>query len=145
VAYLLDTNVISETRRLGPDANVLRWFASVDSDDLYVSALVLGEVRQGIERLRPRDPVRAAGFEAWLDTLERDYADHVVPVTAEVADEWGRLNAREPLPVIDSLLAATAKFHDWTLVTRNRNDVERTGVRLLDPFDPVGRVGPVAD
>lgn len=134
MAYLLDTNVVSETRRGGPNANVLRWLASVDSDDLYISALVLGEVRQGIERLRPRDPERAAEFESWLHTLERDYSERVVPITAEVADEWGRLNARKPLPVIDGLLAATARVHGWTLVTRNRKDVERTGVRLLDPF-----------
>jgi predicted nucleic acid-binding protein len=134
VAFLLDTNVVSETRRGGPNANVLRWFASVDSDDLYISALVLGELRQGIERLRPRAPERAAEFEAWLDTLERDYADRIVPITAEVADEWGRLNARKPLPVIDSLLAATARVHGWTLVTRNRKDVEPTGVDHVDPF-----------
>lgn len=134
MAYLLDTNVVSETRRRGPNANVLRWFASVHSDDLYISALVLGEVRQGIERLRPRDAERAAEYEAWLDTLERDYAEHVVPVTAEVADEWGRLNAGKPPPAVDGLLAATALAHGWTLVTRNRKDVERTGVPLLDPF-----------
>jgi toxin FitB len=134
MAYLLDTNVVCETRRPSPNANVVRWFEAVDADDLYLSVLVLGEVRQGIERLRPDSPARAAEIEAWLDILERDYADHVVPITAEVAHEWGRLNAPKPRPVVDTHMAATAKVHDWTLVTRNRRDVEGTGARVLDPF-----------
>jgi len=134
VAYLLDTNVVSETRRRRPNANVLRWFASVDGDDLYLSVMVLGEIRQGIERLRARAPDQAAEFEAWIDRLEHDYADHILPISADVADEWGRLNAPVALPVVDTLLAATAKVHDLTLVTRNRKDVVRTGVPLLDPF-----------
>ena len=137
MAYLLDTNVVAETRRPTPNPHVMRWFASVAGDELYLSVMVLGEVRQGIERLRSRDPERASTFETWIDTLERDYADRIVPVSAEVADEWGRLNAPAPLPVVDCLLAATAKVHGWTLVTRNRKDVERTGVRLLDPFAAV--------
>lgn len=134
MAYLLDTNVVSETRRRRPNANVLRWFASVDGDDLYLSVMVLGEIRQGIERLRARAPDQAAEFEAWIDRLEHDYADHILPISADVADEWGRLNAPVALPVVDTLLAATAKVHDLTLVTRNRKDVVRTGVPLLDPF-----------
>jgi toxin FitB len=136
VGYLLDTNVLSETRRPRPNANVLRWFERVASDELYLSVLVLGEVRQGIERLRRRDPARADEIEAWLDVLERVYADRVAPITTEVAEEWGRLNARKALPVVDTLLAATARVHGWTLVTRNRKDVEATGVPLLDPFTP---------
>jgi predicted nucleic acid-binding protein len=137
VDYLLDTNVVSETRRRRPNPNVLRWFAGVDGDDLYLSVMVLGEIRQGIERLRSNEPERAGEFEAWLDRVERDYADHIVPISADVADEWGRLNSPVALPVVDTLLAATAKVHEMTLVTRNRKDVEHTGVRLLDPF--VGR------
>jgi hypothetical protein len=137
VAYLLDTNVIAEVRRHAPNPNVLRWFGSVRGNDLYLSVMVLGEVRQGIERLRPRDPRRAADLERWLDTLEETYADRIVSVSAEVADEWGRMNARGRRPVVDGLLAATAKVHDLTLVTRNAKDVKGTGVRLLDPFlDP---------
>ena len=136
MGYLLDTNVLSETRKPRPNANVLRWFARVAGDDLYLSVLGIGEVRQGIERLRRRDPARADEIDAWLDALEQGYADRIAPVTAEIADEWGRLNARKALPVVDCLLAATAKVHGWTLVTRNRKDVEGTGVRLLDPFAP---------
>jgi toxin FitB len=134
VAYLLDTNVVAETRRASPHPNVMRWFASVRGDELYLSVMVLGEIRQGIERLRPRDAERAGVFEAWLTIIERDYGDRISPVTDEVAHEWGRLNASGPVPVVDGLLAATARVHDWTLVTRNTKDVQRTGVRLLNPF-----------
>jgi predicted nucleic acid-binding protein len=138
VAYLLDTNVVSEARKPKADANVLSWLAAVPDDDLYISVLVIGEIRQGIERLRRRDPARAEVFDTWLSTVLRDYGDRIMPVTAEVAEEWGRLNVPDPLPVIDGLMAATAKLHGWTLVTRNVADLTATGVRLLNPFDPVG-------
>jgi toxin FitB len=136
VAFLLDTNVVSEARRPAGDSNVRAWLASVPDADLYVSVLVIGEIRQGIERLRRRDPAQVGVFEAWLSTLLHDYADRILPVTAEVAEEWGRLNVPDPLPVIDGLMAATAKLRGWTLVTRNVSDLARAGVRLLNPFDP---------
>jgi toxin FitB len=136
VAFLLDTNVISEARKPAADPNVRAWLASVPDAELYVSVLVIGEVRQGIERLRRRDPARVEVFEAWLSALRHDYSDRIVPVSAEVAEEWGRLNVPDPLPVIDGLMAATAKVRGWTLVTRNIGDLARTGVRLLNPFDP---------
>ena len=134
MSFLLDTNVVSEARKRTADPNVRAWFASVPDSDLYLSVLVLGEVRQGVERLRRRDPARAAVYDEWLSKLLRDYADRIVPVTAEVAQEWGRLNVPDPLPVVDGLLAATARIHGWTLVTRNTSDLARAGVRLLDPF-----------
>jgi predicted nucleic acid-binding protein len=137
VSYLLDTNVISEARKLHGSPQVKAWLSSVSSDDLYLSSLTLGEIRQGVERLRRRDPTQAAIFERWLATLRRDFATHVLPVDPEVAEEWGRLNVPDPLPAIDSLLAATARVHGLTLVTRNVADVARTGVRVLNPFVPV--------
>ena len=136
MSFLLDTNVISEARRPAGNPNVRAWLAETRGTDLYLSVLVVGEIRQGIERLRRRDPTQAAVYEAWLTTLRRQYADRVLPITAEVAEEWGRLNATAPLPVIDGLLAATAKVQGLILVTRNTADVARTGVRLLDPFAP---------
>lgn len=138
MSFLLDTNVVSEARKRNADPNVRAWLASVPDPDLYLSALVIGEIRQGVERLRRRDPAQAAMYDAWLSTLLRDFADRIVPVTAEVAQEWGRLNVPDPLPVIDGLLAATAKVHGWTLVTRNTADLARVGVPLLDPFRPTG-------
>jgi len=134
VAFLLDTNVVSEARRQTPDSKVRAWLASVPDAELYVSVLVIGEIRQGIERLRRRDPAQVVVFETWLSTLLHDYADRIVPVTAEVAEEWGRLNVPDPLPVIDGLMAATAKVRGWTFVTRNVADLARAGVRLLNPF-----------
>jgi toxin FitB len=134
VAFLLDTNVVSEIRKPRPDPNVQVWLTSVPEADLHLSVLVVGEIRQGVERLRRRDPARAAPYEAWLSELARRFADRLVPVTVEVCEEWGRLNVPDPLPVVDGLMAATAKVRGWTLVTRNVADLARTDVRLLDPF-----------
>ena len=134
MSYLLDTNVLSEARKPAGDANVRAWLASVRGAELYLSVLVVGEIRQGIERLRRRDLRQAAVFEAWLTSLRRDYADRILPVTADIAEEWGRLNVPDPVPAIDGLLAATARVHGLTLVTRNTADVARTGVTLLNPF-----------
>jgi len=132
--YLLDTNVVTEIRKRSANVNVVAWVNSVPEHSLFLSVLVVGEIRQGIERLQRRDPAQAAVFRDWLTTLLSTYKDRIVAVTVEIADEWGRLNAPDPLPIIDGLLAATAKVHGWTLVTRNTADVTRTGVALLNPF-----------
>ncbi|MGH3831724.1 MAG: type II toxin-antitoxin system VapC family toxin [Pseudonocardiaceae bacterium] len=138
MSFLLDTNVLSELRKRAPDAGVAAWFDSVDSGQLYLSVLTVGEIRQGICRLHRRDQAQAAVFDRWLAGVVRTYSDRVVPVTAAVAQEWGRLNVPDPVPVVDGLLAATAKVHDWTLVTRNIGDVDGTGARLLNPFTGAG-------
>ena len=134
MSFLLDTNVVSEIRRKTADPGVTAWFASVPADQLFLSVLVVGEIRQGIERLARRDPAQAEIFERWLSRLVSVYHDRIVPVTADVAEAWGRLNVPDPVPVVDGLMAATALVHGWTLVTRNVGDVASTGVRLLDPF-----------
>lgn len=136
MTFLLDTNVVSEIRRQRPNYGVADWFDTVRASDLFLSALVVGEIRQGIERLAARKPARAEVLEKWLEQLVNTYGDRIAPVTTEVAEVWGRLNAKEPLPVVDGLIAATALAHDWTLVTRNVRDVESTGVRVLNPFVP---------
>lgn len=135
MSFLLDTNVVSELRK-GTRANegVRRWFADVAEDDLFLSVLVAGELRQGVERLRRRDLDSAERLDRWLLDLLDGYADRILPVNQRVADLWGRLNVPDPLPAVDGLLAATALVHDLTLVTRNTRDVERSGARLLDPF-----------
>lgn len=134
--YLLDTNVVSEARRPKGNPGVRRWLASVDPSDLFLSVLVVGEIRQGIERLRRRDPSQAILLELWLAQLKSDYAEHVLPVDGAACEAWGRLNAADPLPVVDGLLAATALVHGLTLVTRDTADLARTGVPLLNPFSP---------
>ena len=135
MSYLLDTNIVSEARKgERADPGVVAWLSSIRERELYISVLVVGEIRQGIERLKRRDPAQAEAFNAWLERLLRDYADRVVPVNAEIAEEWGRMNVPDPLPAVDGLMAATAKARDMTFVTRNTTDVARTGVRLLNPF-----------
>ncbi len=133
--YLLDTNVLSETRRPRGDEGVKRWVSSVPAADLYLSAIVIGEIRRGVERLKRRDPDQAEVYEVWLGTVLTDYADRIVPVDAEAAEEWGRMSVPDPVPIADGLMAATAKVRNMTFATRNTADVERTGVRLLNPFD----------
>lgn len=78
--------------------------------------------------------MQAQVYEAWLITLLQDYADRILPVTQDIAEEWGRLNSRDPIPVIDGLLAATARAHRLTVVTRNTTDLARTGVAVINPF-----------
>jgi hypothetical protein len=136
--YLIDTNIISEVRKARRcDPHVAAWYRGVRDDDLFLSVLVIGEIRQGTERLRPNNPRRAAALENWLDELLGSFGERVLPVNERVAQIWGHLNARESLPGIDSLLAATAEAHRLVLVTRNLKDIERSGVRCLNPFEPV--------
>jgi toxin FitB len=135
--YLLDTNIISEIRKGNRAApNLLSWFQSIQEEELFLSVLVLGEVRSGVERIRPRDSAQAQALERWLLDLEATYADRIFPITAAIADRWGRLSAGDPPSVVDCLMAATALENGLTLVTRNTQDVERTGVKFLNPFDP---------
>lgn len=132
--YLLDTNVLSEVRRPRGDEGVKRWVSSMPGEDLYLSVLVIGEIQRGIERLKRRDPAQAGVYETWLGTVLRSYADRILPVDVEAAEEWGRMSVPDPVPIVDGLMAATAKVRGMTFVTRNTADVERTGVALLDPF-----------
>src|ERR1700756_652292 len=131
MSFLLDTNVVSEVRKQAPDAGVASWFASVPADRLFLSVLVVGEIRQGIDSLARRDRAQAEVFERWLSELVDGYRDRLVPITAPIAQAWGRLNVPDPVPVVDGLMAATALLHDWTFVTRNVTDVRSTGVRTL--------------
>lgn len=134
MSFLLDTNVWSELRKRRADPRVAAWFAGVADEDIFLSVLVVGEIRRGVESIRRRDPDQAATLERWLMGLLRDCAERILPVTREVAEEWGRLTSRKAIPSIDGLLAATARVHGLTLVTRNVRQLAAVGVPLLDPF-----------
>jgi predicted nucleic acid-binding protein len=135
VSYLIDTNVISELRKGDRcDPAVAAWWLKVDEDELWISALVLGEIRRGVELARRRDPQKAKALEDWLEEVVAGFGDRILQVDEQVADEWGRMNAIRPLPVIDALLAATARANGLTFVTRNGSDVQGVGVDILNPF-----------
>lgn len=134
MSYLVDTNVLSELRRRQPQPEVVAWFAQRPRQTLYISVLTLAEIRKGIERL---DAVRQQLLLVWLEVdLPNYFLGRLLAVDARTADRWGRLlgTAGRPLPAVDSLLAATALQHDLTLVTRNTEDFEATGVRLINPW-----------
>lgn len=134
MSFLLDTNVVSEIRRRR-DPRVRAWVEAVDDPDLHLSVLTLGEIRKGIELLRPRDPAQAEVFAAWLEELHGRFGDRIVPIDARVAEEWGRLNAAAPRNTVDSLIAASALVHGLTVATRNTGDFEGCGVPVLNPWE----------
>jgi predicted nucleic acid-binding protein len=133
--YLLDTNVISELRK-GERANaeVTAWFEGLADEEIFISVLTVGEIRRGIESIRRRDPDSAAVLDGWLARVVESHFGRIISVDRAVAEEWARLNVPDPLPVVDGLLAATAKVADLTLATRNVADIEGTGVALFNPF-----------
>jgi predicted nucleic acid-binding protein len=135
LSFLLDTNVVSEIRR-GRDQHVRAWVGDVEDFDLHLSVLTLGEIRKGIELLRGRDPAQAEVFASWLGELHIRFADRILSIDAHIAEEWGRLNAAAIRNTVDSLIAATARIHGLTVVTRNTGDFEGCGVPLLNPWQP---------
>jgi predicted nucleic acid-binding protein len=133
--YLLDTNLLSEVRKRDRcHPNVRRWFATLEDDAIFVSVLVVGEIRRGVELIRRRDAATARALDRWLKGLERRFEDRILPVTLEICERWGGIGLDQPLPPIDGLLAATALHHNLTLVTRNAGHVQRSGIRVLNPF-----------
>lgn len=121
-------------RKRDCDANVAAWFASAPEHELYVSVLVIGEVRRGIARLERRDALQAEALTAWLADLQVAYAGRILVVDAAIAERWGQIDAARPTATEDALMAATAIVHDLTFVTRNVADVADTGARLLNPW-----------
>ncbi|MEL0328827.1 MAG: type II toxin-antitoxin system VapC family toxin [Deltaproteobacteria bacterium] len=133
--YLLDTNIISEIRK-GPRChpNVAAWYSNLEEESLYLSVLVLGEIRKGIEG-RGRDAGKANVLDLWLEQLQTSFQSQILPVDTAISQEWGRLSSLHTVPVIDGLLAATATAHGLVLVTRNTRDFADLGIQLLNPFE----------
>jgi predicted nucleic acid-binding protein len=137
--YVLDTNVVSELRkiRLGrADSNVALWADSVDAVDLYVSAITVQELEIGVLLAERRDPAQGAMFRTWLDShVLPAFAGRILPVDTAVAMRSARLHVPDPRPVRDCLIAATALVHGMTVVTRNIVDFEASGVMLFNPWN----------
>jgi predicted nucleic acid-binding protein len=134
--YLLDTCVISEARRRSPP--VVTWLRSSQPDTLFLSALTIGEIMKGVTMKLRTDPPAAAILLRWLDELRVVYAPRILPIDHEVATSWGRLMADRSRPVVDTLIAATARVHNKIVVTRNVTDFADTGVTVLDPWALAG-------
>ena len=132
--YLLDTNVVSETRRLRPNGGVIDFLTSADQNSLFLSVLTIGELHKGVEARRRSDPASADLIAEWVRNLELDFADRILPVDVAASRRWGLLSATQSRPVIDTLIAATALERGLTLVRRNERDVQFTGVALFNPW-----------
>lgn len=134
MTFLLDTNVISELQRTRRNAGVQTWWNSDPARDSALSAVTIGEIERGLAKLMPRNPVRARELRGWLDETLELFAGCIISLDQRVAQEWGRMSADRSRAIADTMIAATAKVHDLTLVTRNTRDVEGLGIRVLNPF-----------
>lgn len=131
--YLLDTNVVSELRKPKPQGAVLAWFAGLEDTQLHLSAVTIGEIQAGIELTREQDAAKAAEIEAWLNQVASSY--NVLPMDAAVFRAWAQLmHKRSDTLYEDAMIAATARIHGLTVVTRNVADFKPFGVPLLNPF-----------
>lgn len=136
--YLLDTNVVSEIRKQTLANSGVRGFfrrIATDQAPVFLSVVTVGELRRGVELIRHRgDLPQANRLERWLVHLLERYGDYILDIDSETAQLWGRLRVPHHENALDKLIAATALIHDLTIVTRNRNDFSKTGVRVLNPF-----------
>jgi hypothetical protein len=130
--YLVDTNVLSEARRGRPEAR--DWLRSVDPDQVFLSVVTLGEIMKGISQKTRSDAAAAISLHRWLEQLRVDHARRILPISDEVALEWGRMAAVRPRDMADTLIAATAAVHRKILVTRNVADFNDLGVPIFDPW-----------
>lgn len=134
--YLLDTNVLSETRKKKADAGVIAFLEETESSLLFMSVLTLGELRKGIAAKKLKDPgaFAARRLAVWVEGLEIGFADRILGIDAATARLWGEWSGHRPRPVVDTLLAATAVLNELTLVTRDVRDVRGIPVKLLNPW-----------
>jgi toxin FitB len=134
IRYLLDTNILSETRKKRSDEHVLAFLSNAAPTALYFSCLSLGELKKGVALKMKSDPSAGKAIAGWVDGLEANFADRILGVDTASAKLWGEWSAQRPRPVVDTLLAATAVVHDLVFVTRNESDIQDLPVRVLNPW-----------
>lgn len=131
--YLLDTNVVSELRKPRPHGAVVAWLNNQEDEQLFLSAVTMGELQAGIERTRRQDASKAGEIELWADQLAASY--QVLPMDTSCFREWGRIMDRKPDELLDdAMIAATARIHDLIVATRNEGDFKRLDVKIINPF-----------
>ncbi len=136
--YLLDTNVVSELRKVGDgkaDANVTQWVASQDASELFISAITILEIERGILSVQRRDASQGARLREWMDSRVRpEFVDRILPIDDAVAARRAHLHIPDRRNEADALIASTALVHGLTVVTRNIKDFDGTGVIIVDPW-----------
>ncbi|MFT9000027.1 MAG: type II toxin-antitoxin system VapC family toxin [Acetobacter syzygii] len=132
--YLLDTNILSETRRSRADKKVMNFLASLNPESLYTSVLTVGELRKGVAVRCRTDPETGASLGAWVDALEHSFADRIIPIDISISRLWGELSSGRTRPVVDTLIAATAMTRGMILVTRNEGDVKGLDLEVINPW-----------
>jgi predicted nucleic acid-binding protein len=131
--YLLDTNVVSELRKPRPDGAVVAWIEELREEQIYLSAVTLGELQIGIERARRQNPDKAADLQGWAEAISNSY--QILAMDGACFREWGRLMAgKAPRLIQDAMIAATARVHNLVVATRNDRDFRSLSVEIFNPF-----------
>lgn len=134
MSFLLDTDILSAIRRKQRDQNLEKWLLSINSLDVYISVVTIGEVERGITQQWRNNPEFAEDLQRWLDTILQRYQQRILPLSISIAQRWGRLSAELGHNSADLMIAATALEHNLIVATRNARHFEPTQVGLINPY-----------
>jgi toxin FitB len=139
MSYLLDTCVISESIKKNPDVDVVSWINAQLPDGLFLSVVSIAEIKKGIYKIKPSQPQKAVLLQNWLNAIELEFSQRILPLSSDVLERWAYLSAQtemqgNKLAVMDSLIAGTSSHYSLTLVTRNTEDFKHCGLNLFNPF-----------
>ena len=143
MSYLIDTCIISEFVKRKPNDSVRNWFNQQQESYTFISVISLAEIKKGIYKIKPSQPERALKLQSWLDRLELNFSQRILPINDDVLEQWAQLSASmerqgNTLAVMDSLIAATAYHYDLTIATRNVNDFNALPLKIINPFEVTG-------